>query len=48
MLGVMLRELEGATPGLQDVPAVEVQAVRSITLSGVVARIKMQLLLYSK
>lgn len=27
MLGVVLRELEGATPGLQDVPAVEVQEV---------------------
>ncbi|CAM9317037.1 unnamed protein product, partial [Laminaria digitata] len=25
MLGVVLRELEGATPGLQDVPAIEVQ-----------------------
>lgn len=27
MLGVVLRELEGATPGLQDVPAIEVQEV---------------------
>lgn len=29
MLGVVLRELEGATPGLQDVPAIEVHQVRS-------------------
>lgn len=28
MLGVVLRELEGTTPGLQDVPAIEVQEVR--------------------
>lgn len=28
MLGVVLRELEGATPGLQDVPAIEVQEVK--------------------
>lgn len=27
MLGVVLRELEGATPGLQDVPAIEVHEV---------------------
>ena len=27
MLGMVLRELEGATPGLQEVPAVEVQEV---------------------
>lgn len=27
MLGVVLRELEGATPGLQDVPAIEVHQV---------------------
>lgn len=30
MLGVVLRELEGATPGLQDVPAHEVQEVSSV------------------
>lgn len=29
MLGVVLRELEGATPGLQDVPAIEVHEVCS-------------------
>lgn len=28
MLGVVLRELEGATPGLQDVPAIEVHEVQ--------------------
>ncbi len=27
MLGVVLRELEGATPGLQDVPEIEVHEV---------------------
>lgn len=30
MLGVVLRELEGATPGLQDVPAIEVQEVKHL------------------
>lgn len=30
MLGVVLRELEGATPGLQDVPTAEVQEVRGV------------------
>lgn len=30
MLGVVLRELEGATPGLQDVPAIEVQEVHGV------------------
>lgn len=32
MLGVVLRELEGATPGLQDVPAIEVHEVRAFML----------------
>lgn len=33
MLGVVLRELEGATPGLQDVPTAEVQEVRYATVA---------------
>lgn len=35
MLGVVLRELEGTSPGLQDVPADDVQEVRSTCASHV-------------